>query len=68
MPTPTYLFLNLLLGAFGAGYMLYGRRNGHFLATLCGLVLMVGPALISAPVPLLLGGLVVMAVPFLWRT
>ncbi len=67
MPSTTVLLLNVLLGSIGAGYMVYGRRNNHLLATICGLLLMVVPALISAPLPLLLAGSAVMAVPFLLR-
>ena len=61
------LLLNVLLGSIGAGYMVYGRRNNHLLANLCGLLLMVGPALISAPLPLVLAAIAVMALPFLLR-
>jgi hypothetical protein len=68
MPSPTVLLLNVLLGSIGAGYMVYGRRNSHLLATLSGLLLMVVPALISAPLPLLLAGMAVMALPFLLRS
>jgi len=67
MPSPSVLFLNLFLGSCGAAYMLYGRRNDHVLATVCGLTLIVGPAFIAAPLPLLLGAVVVMAIPFLLR-
>ncbi len=69
MPSTTLLLLNVLLGSIGAGYMVYGRRNNHLLASICGLLLMVVvPALISAPLPLLLAGTAVMAVPFLLRS
>lgn len=68
MPSPTLLMLNLLLGSIGAGYMLYGRRNSHLLASLCGLLLIVGPALIPAPIPLILAGTAVMALPLLLRS
>lgn len=68
MPSPTVLVLNVVLGSIGAGYMVYGRRNNHLLASLCGLLLMVGPALISAPLPLVLAGMVVMGLPFLTRS
>lgn len=67
MPSPSILFLNLFLGSCGAAYMLYGRRNDHGIAKLCGLALMVAPMLISAPLPLTLGAVVVMALPFLLR-
>jgi predicted cobalt transporter CbtA len=67
MPSTTVLLLNVLLGAIGGGYLVYGRRNHHLLASLCGLLLMVGPFLISAPLPLVLAGIAVMALPFLLR-
>ncbi len=68
MPSTSVLLLNVLLGSIGAGYMVYGRRNHHLQATLCGLLLMVVPSLISAPLPLLLAGTALMAVPFLLRS
>jgi len=63
-----YLVLNLVLGSLGAGYLLYGRKNGNMLALFSGLLLMVVPALISAPLPLLLTGLLLLALPFLLRS
>lgn len=68
MPSPSVLFLNLFLGSCGSAYLLYGRRNDHLLATVCGLTLIVAPAFITAPLPLLLGAMVVMAMPFLLRS
>jgi hypothetical protein len=68
MPSTSVLLLNMFLGSIGAGYMVYGRRNNHLLATICGLLLIVVPALISAPLPLLLAGMALMAVPFLLRS
>ncbi|MFM7268179.1 MAG: hypothetical protein ACKOZT_06280 [Cyanobium sp.] len=67
MPSTASLLLNLLFSSFGAGYLLYGRRNAHGIATLCGLLLMVVPLLVSAVLPLLLIGSVLLAAPFLWR-
>jgi hypothetical protein len=68
MPSTTVLLLNVLLGAIG-GYVVYGRRNHHLLASLCGLLLLtVVPALFSTPLPLVLTGMAVMALPFLLRT
>lgn len=67
MPSSGYLIVNLLLGSCGAGYLLYGRRNANLTATICGLLLMVVPMLISATLPLLLVGAVLLAVPFLLR-
>jgi len=68
MPSTTVLLLNVLLGSIGAGYLVYGRRNHHLLASLCGLLLMVVPALFSTPLPLVLAGMAVMTLPFLLRS
>ena len=54
MLSTTVLLLNVLLGSIGA--------------TICGLLLMVVPALISASLPLLLAGKALMALPFLLRS
>jgi hypothetical protein len=65
VPSPTLLVLNQFLGSIGAGYLVYGRRNNNLLASLCGLLLNVGPLLISNPLPLVLAGI---ALPFLLRS
>jgi hypothetical protein len=67
LPSTTSLLLNLLFSSCGAGYLLYGRRNAHGIATLCGLLLMVMPLLVSAALPLLMISSVLLAAPFLWR-
>ena len=65
MPSTSVLLLSVLLGSIGSGYMLYGRRNNHLLATICGLLLIMVPVLIWAPLPLLLAGIALMALPLL---
>jgi hypothetical protein len=65
MPSTSVLLLSVLLGSIGSGYMLYGRRNNHLLATICGLLLIVVPTLIWAPLPLLIAGMALMALPLL---
>ena len=67
LPSTTSLLLNLMFSSCGAGYILYRRRNAHGIATLCGLLLMVVPLLVSAVLPLLLISSVLLAAPFLWR-
>lgn len=65
MPTPTDLFLSLLIGSIASGYMLYGRRQSSPTALLCGLALMVLPFLVPTGLPLLALALLLMALPFL---
>jgi hypothetical protein len=63
MPSPGLLALNLLLGAFGLGYFVYGKKNGAVVPLVCGLGLMIFPYFISGVVPLLLVGLVLIFLP-----
>jgi hypothetical protein len=63
MPTPGLLALNLLLGAFGLAYFVYGKKNGALVPLVCGLGLMIFPYFISGVVPLLLVGLVLIFLP-----
>jgi hypothetical protein len=67
MPSLPSLLLTLVISSLGSGYLLYGRRNAHPIATLCGVLLMAVPMLVSGPVPLLLIAAVLLAVPFLLR-
>lgn len=63
MPTPGMLALNLLLGAFGLAYFVYGKKNGAMVPFFCGVCLMIFPYFISGLVPLLLVGLVLILLP-----
>ena len=63
MPTPALLALNLLLGAFGLAYFVYGKKNGAIVPLICGVCLMIFPYFISGLVPLLLVGLILILLP-----
>ena len=63
MPTPALLALNLLLGAFGLAYFVYGKKNGAIVPLICGVCLMIFPYFISGLVPLLLVGLILLLLP-----
>ena len=63
MPTPALLALNLLLGAFGLAYFVYGKKNGAIVPLMCGVCLMIFPYFISGLVPLLLVGLILILLP-----
>lgn len=65
MPTPTELFLSLLVSAIASGYLLYGRRQSSPPALLCGIVLLVLPYLVPAGPALVMLALLLMALPFL---
>lgn len=64
MPTPTELFLSLLISAIASGYLLYGRRQSSPTALLCGIGLLVLPYLIPAGPALVMLALLLMVLPF----
>ena len=63
MPTPALLALNLLLGAFGLAYFVYGKKNGAIVPLICGVCLMIFPYFISGLFPLMLVGLILILLP-----
>ena len=58
---------NILFGAIGAGYFLYGKRQQEGVPMFCGFALMVFPYFVSSAWMLFLIGAALMAVPFLFR-
>ena len=67
MPTPALLALNLLMGAFGLAYFVYGKKNGKkngaIVPLICEVCLMIFPYFISGLVPLILVGLILILLP-----
>ena len=63
MPTPALLALNLLQGAFGLAYFVYGKKNCAIVPLICGVCLMIFPYFISGLVPLILVGLILILLP-----
>ncbi len=65
--TPGSLFLMVLFGSLGFGYLVYGRRQRSLLAGCCGLLLLIVPYVFANTVPLLVAGCVLAALPFVVR-
>jgi hypothetical protein len=61
------LVWNILFGAVGAGYFLYGKRQQAGVPMLCGFGLMVFPYFVSSTWLMVVVGVVLMAIPFLAR-
>ncbi|MEK6374860.1 MAG: hypothetical protein AABO58_19440 [Acidobacteriota bacterium] len=59
------LFLGLLFGAVGSGYLVYARRQHNALFLVVGLVLIVYPYFVANAVLLVVIGLCLAAVPIL---
>ena len=59
------LFLGLLFGAVGSGYLVYGKRQQNALFLVVGVILIVYPYFIASAVFLVLIGLALAAIPIL---
>ena len=67
MFSPMNLFVGIVTGGFGAGYFIYGKRQEKFIFMIDGVALCVYPYLFSNLFWLITVGLILVAVPFLWR-
>lgn len=65
VPTPTDLFLSLLISSIASGYLIYGRRQSSPPALLSGIGLLVLPFVVPSGVALVALALLLMALPFL---
>ena len=61
------LVWNVLFGAVGAGYALYGKKKQEPVPLLCGVGLMVFPYFVASTIWLVVIGAVLMAIPFFYR-
>ncbi len=57
----------ILFGSFGLGYFIYGKKQKKAVALGCGVVLLVCPYIVTETIPLVMLGLLVMAIPFVVR-
>jgi len=60
-------FISFLLGTFGLGYFVYGKRQANWIAMLCGAGLMGFPYFVSNVWIMVAFGLILMALPFVFR-
>jgi hypothetical protein len=65
--TTTTLFISVLLGAIGAAYLLYARKQRAGVPMVCGLGLLVMPYLAHNVWVLALLGAVLVLAPWFWR-
>ena len=59
------LILSVIFGAFGSGYFVYGKKQGHLSALFCGLALCVFPWFVDGVFWTVIIGVILMVVPFL---
>ncbi|MCP9848898.1 hypothetical protein [Cyanobium sp. Morenito 9A2] len=61
----TSLFVGLMVSLIGGAYVLYGRKQGHTAALLCGLLLTLIPWFLTNPLALAISCVLLMGLP-LW--
>ena len=61
------LVLSFLFGTFGLGYFVYGKRQANWIAMVSGAGLMVFPYFVSNVWLIVAIGLVLMAIPFIFK-
>jgi hypothetical protein len=64
---PSKLFIEFLFGMIGTGYFLYGKRRDDFLTLGCGLGLGLFPYFVDGLAAILIAGVLLVAIPFLFR-
>ncbi len=61
------LVLRVLFGVFGLGYFVYGKKQANWIAMVCGAGLMIFPYFVSNVWIMVAVGLILMALPFVFR-
>ena len=67
MDDTTTLILSVVLGAIGAGYFVYGKKQQRFVALAAGLLLCTYPFFVSNLYAVIVLGVVLVAAPFVFR-
>ncbi len=57
----------MIFGSIGMGYFIYGRKQKHGIALICGIALFALPYLVSDILFITIIGVGVMAAPFLYK-
>ena len=63
MDSTATLLWGMVFGSIGLGYLIYGKRQGHVVAWVCGLALMIYSYFLSDPYLVVAVGACLMAVP-----
>lgn len=61
------IVVNIISGAFGMGYFVYGKKQNMMVPLFCGVGLMVYPMLVNNDILLVLIGVVLLAAPYFIR-
>lgn len=58
---------SLLFGTFGMAYFVYGKKQGAFIPLFTGLALMAFPYFVGNTILMVIIGLALCILPFVWR-
>lgn len=61
----TYIFFSLIWSIFGLAYFVYGKKQGHFVSLVVGIVLMVFPYFITETTSMNVVGVILLIIPWL---
>jgi len=61
------IFWGLLFGSIGAGYFIYGKKQGKPVPLLCGIALVLFPYFVSNTLALVAVGVLLCAIPYFYR-
>jgi hypothetical protein len=67
MDTTTSLLIGIIAGAFGMGYLVYGKKQQRYAAWIAGIGLCVYPYMVDDLLTAVVIGIALLAVPFLWK-
>ena len=67
MDSSASLLWGLLFGSIGMGYFVYGKKQQRVAALISGMALMIFPYFVTGWFPMVLFGIVLMALPFFMR-
>lgn len=65
--TTATLFWGLLFGSIGAGFFVYGKKQGKPVPLLCGIALVLFPYFVSNTLALVAVGMLLCAIPYFYR-
>lgn len=67
MPSPSELFLGIVISVVGLGYFIYGKKQNAVVPMVAGVVLMLIPYFVSNLYAQLISGVVIMVLPYYVR-
>ncbi len=65
--TSAGLMWSVLFGSLGAGYLVYGRKQRAWVPAVCGAALIAFPYVVTGTFLMVLIGVILAVLPFVWK-